>query len=356
MAQIIGAHVAELQRAEPQGVDSQVFLPLLDAPLPSHPVVDMRPTRLLGFVSAATAGALQSALATVAGPTVAIQRGPELALLMQAEPKAAPAHRGRKMKPDCLQAVQKRLEIACQSGPFLAMDPATACCPTGIIPRLLGASWAALAGALAQHGARHQWDVIVHWPAQAIVDRPRAAHEAIVLAALEPVVLAFGPVSRSETESAITVLLPAGGGPVVEAALARLSQEMLVDFTFDMRGPLPPISFSAVRITKVGQGEVVRAWRRLDLPERIDASSLHWHWRLRAASAHADRKPTARAASADTEVTEITNAYHLLRDLLPQPGATLEEQTSLAHLLQRAGHRLLVPDDITQNDTLGTII
>jgi len=365
MAQIIGPLSGGLQ-----GRDLQVIRPLLDTSMPAHVVTDMRPTRLLGFVSARSASALQSALATVAGPAVAVQRGPEVALLMQAELKTPPIRRGRRTKPEGLQTVQRRLEIACQAGPFLAMDPAAACCPTGIIPRLLEAAWSSLSDALAAHGARHQWDVIVRRLAQPTVSRQRVAieercaggsdlamsevmpnslreawaeREAALLAVLKPSVLALGQVCHSETQMSITVLLPAEGDVAVKAALAGLPKEIFADCTFDMHGPLPPLSFSAVKLAKVGQGEVVRAWRRLDLPECVDASSLHWHWRLREASAHSDRKPKTKAASADAEVIEITKAYHLLRDLLPAPGMALEGQTSMAQLLQRAGHRLIVP-------------
>ena len=136
-----------------------------------------------------------------------------------------------------------------------------------------------LAEALAAHGARQQWDIVLHWAPEAVVARHRAEiappprtapqalaeavgavlraecarHEAAVLAALTPAVLAFaeGGAACADTQVAVTVLVAANAEAAVEAALDALPAEQMEGVSIDMRGPLPPLSFSAVRLATV---------------------------------------------------------------------------------------------------------
>ena len=263
-----------------------------------------------------------------------------------------------------LHTVQRRLEIACQAGAFLPMDPAAACCPPGEVAAMLAQAWPALAAALAGHGRRQQWDIVLRWTPEAALaprraeiaaaagqDRTlladavaaalratRTEREAALIAALRPVVLAFAAAgaAAAETEVALTVLLPAGGEAAVEAALGGLAPEHATGATLDMRGPLPPLSFGPVRVAKVDAAELAQAWERLDLPARIDRDGLHRQWRRRAFALHPDRN----AGGAATTLPETTTAYHLLRDLM-RDAATAE--ITLAELSRHAGYRLIVP-------------
>jgi hypothetical protein len=108
-----------------------------------------------------------------------------------------------------LKSVQCRLEVACQAGPFLPMDPAAACCPTKSVPRLLANEWDALAVALARDGARQQWDIELRWTPEDVVARHRS--KIAPAAALGPQALAdvVGVVLRNERVQRETALLTA---------------------------------------------------------------------------------------------------------------------------------------------------
>jgi hypothetical protein len=123
--------------------------------------IDMQLTRLLGFAPLDGLDALLAAMTAVPGPAMQVQRaaatgGPMVAALFQAEPDVSFFGRSREALTVGLKAVQRRLEIACQAGAFLPMDPAAACCPTPSVARLLAAEWDGLAQALAVHGACQQ--------------------------------------------------------------------------------------------------------------------------------------------------------------------------------------------------------
>jgi hypothetical protein len=349
-----------------------------------------RRMRLLGFAPLSGLASLQAALDAVPGPAVQVQRGPAVAALLQAEPAASLFGRTRRALLADLHTVQRRLEVACLAGPFLPMNPAAACCPADALPPLLAATWEALATALARHGASHQWDIALRWSPQAVVAHRRAEiaeaasgggpaaladavaaalradrgrREAALVMALAPVVLAFAPggAAAAEAELVVTVLVggsagadggTSGGVAAVEVALEALPVEYFADTVIDMRGPLPPLSFAAVRLAETGAEAVGQAWRILALPlddhdSRIDAAALHRQWRNRAAAAHPDVQSGPEAAA--VSLAEVTEAYHLLRALMrdTQPVATqaATARFSLRELQGRAGLRLVMPCD-----------
>jgi hypothetical protein len=324
----------------------------------------LRPTRLLGFAPIEGLDALQSALKAVPGPALWVERGEDVAALVQAEPHAPLIRRGRKALLEGLHTVQRRLEVACQSGPFLPMDPAAATCPTGTLTRLLSAMWPALSAALHRHGRTQQWDVVLRWSPEAVVAAhraelaetmmsagksalaeavagvlraDRARREAALLASLSSAVLAIAPPIGTDTEVALTVLVRSDEAASMEAALESLSGPAVADASLDLRGPLPALSFFAVRLATVEQGQVASAWRRLDLPERIDLSTLHRQWRQRAAALHPDRWQGTETLDVNA-VSDVTEAYRTLRSLLPG-----SDSVTLADLLSRAGYRLVLP-------------
>lgn len=327
--------------------------------------VSMAPARLLGFAGLADIDGLRAALAAVPGPPVRAVCGPTVAALIQDEPATPLARRGRKALLSGLQVVHRRLEIACQFGPFLPMDPGAACCPASAISALLDLSWDGLGDRLGQLGALHQWDVVISWPPEAVLATQRetlqdaaakgdpallaqavqallraehAARSALVLQALNRHVLAIaaGATAGGETEITTTVLVPQGREDLIEAALGQLPPAQVAGASADLRGPMPPVSFHPVRLTRVESADIARSWRVLGLPEKVDTTLLHRQWRALAASAHPDRRP-GLPASAEA-FTDITEAYRLLRPLLHA------EPRTLRSLVRQAGYRLVLPD------------
>jgi hypothetical protein len=179
-----------------------------------------------------------------------------------------------------------------------------------------------------------------------VLRNERGRREAALLAALAPAVLALaaGGAAGTETQVAVTVLVASGREAPVEAALDAMPAEHVGDATIDMRGPLPPLSFFSVKIATVEEEAVTSAWSTLGLDDRIDLSGLHRQWRLLAAAAHPDRQQAPETPKAGAAVSDLTDAYRLLRDLLP-PGTEAEGHT-LNGLLRRAGYRLIMPADI----------
>lgn len=336
-------------------------------------------TRILGFAPHAGVDALLAVMAAVPGPepyTHSAGPGscPTVAALVQSEPDVPLLGRGRKALAASLLTVQRRLEIGCQAGPFLAMDPAAACCPSAGVPRLLATQWDALESALAQYGALQQWDIELKWAPQDVVASHRAEiapaaalgqqalaeavaaalraergrREAALLAALGPAVLDFaaGGAACTDTAVAVTVLVASGNEAAVEAALDAMAPQHVDGASIDMRGPLPPLSFFPVRLANVEAQTVASAWATLGLADRTDLPDLHRQWRLRAAAVHPDRQtlpPTADAA-----VSDLTDAYRLLRGLLPPDAANSDH--SLNSLMRHAGRRLVIPACTTQCD------
>ena len=335
---------------------------------------DTARTRLLGFVPLQGLAALRAALDAVEGPRLAVRQGAGLAALLQPEPPGALSGRARAEVLAGLRTVQQRLEIACQAGPILPADPAASCCPVACVPALLEPAWTALADALARHGGGRQWDVVMRWPPELVLARrreeiarqaaglgraglaeavaaalrsERSTREAGLVAALTPAVAAFAPggASGAETEVALTVLLPPGGEAALEAALQSLAPEHQAGAAIDLRGPLPPLSFTPVRVAEVGAAEIIHAWRRLDLPPRIDVAELHRQWRRSAFALHPDRHATGEAEGFAAALSEATQAYHLLRDLLRDDARRDDSaaEWTLDDLSRRAGPRLVLP-------------
>lgn len=324
--------------------------------------MSMTPVRLMGFAGLAGIEKLRAAMAAIDGPPLRLVRGPAVAALVQDEPATSPARRGRKALLTGLQTVQRRLEVACQAGPFLPMDPGAAICPAASVDALLDLAWDGLATCLTQTGDTHQWDIVIRWAPDAVLAPRRAAlaevagkgdpalladavksalqaeHAARCAALLEALhrhVLAVAPVTGTgnDTEIAVTVLVPRGQESHIELALGEIPAALVAGADADLRGPMPPVSFHAVRLASVDTADMTRAWRLLSLPEKVDQTLLHRQWRAMAAASHPDRHQGASAEA----FTDITEAYRLLRPLLDT------EPRSLRSLLRHEGHRLVLP-------------
>jgi hypothetical protein len=126
----------------------------------------------------------------------------------------------------------------------------------------------------------------------------------------------MAPAGAGDTETGLTVLVEADGEAALEAALEALPADIAADATINMRGPLPPLSFAAVRIDRAAPAEVADAWRQLALPEHVDAAVLQQHWRDTAFRLHPDR-----SAGDGGLMAQAGAAFRLLRDLLPAEGA-----------------------------------
>jgi hypothetical protein len=321
--------------------------------------------KLLGFVAAKSAEALAARLAAVPGPPVSLFCAGGLAALAQADKAGGRAllPQGRRAILNALASVQRRLEVACLHGPFLPADPAEAGCRAAEVATLLAGSADSIAAALAGPGTCHQWDVVLHWQAEPIVEarraeikaaasgggraglaeavaaalgRERALREEALVQAVARVALAVQPARSGTTETAVTALVHAGEESVLEAALRGLAPQVSDGASADLRGPLPPISFAAVRITRAAPGEVEAAWNRLALPDWVDAAVLRRHWHACAARLHPDH-----GAKDDGPITEAGAAFRLLRGLLP--AETPQKPWSLAALQRRGNMRLTVP-------------
>jgi hypothetical protein len=260
--------------------------------------------------------------------------------------------------------VQRRLELACQHGAFLPADPAHSRCRAADVQKLLIAASPAIGEALQGPGTCHQWDVLLRWPAEAVVAarrneiaadaagggggrealaasvsaalaRERVLREGALQAALAGVSLAIQPAGAGQTEIGMTVLLPRCGEAALETALHSLDQRITENAQADVRGPLPPISFAAVRINAAAPADVAAAWKTLALPERVDATTLRQHWRSVAARLHPDR-----GCQSDAPMVAAGAAFRLLRDLLPSEPS--EPPRSLPILQREAAARMCV--------------
>jgi hypothetical protein len=227
---------------------------------------------------------------------------------------------------------------------------------------LLDSERYAVGMALRHYGLQQQWDIVLRWTPETVVARNREAiaaaapggrqaladavaaallgtrnrREAALLNALAPAVLALaaGGAACTETEVTVTVLVTAGGDAAVEAALDGLPAEHTEGAELDMRGPLPPLNFAAVRLASAEPDAIRQAWAAMQLPGTTDRAALHRTWRKLAAGAHPDRQPAARGAT----VAALTDAYNLLRGLFPA-----EAPLTLDALLRRGGTRLVAP-------------
>ncbi len=324
-----------------------------------------RPTRLLGFAPRDTGEHLAGALNALSGPRVQAIHGPTLSAFLQDEPSTPLPQRGRRALLEALQSVHQRLELACLQGPFLPADPASATCPAKQVHALLQQLWPNLEMALAEFGARRQWDLVARWSPQAVLAHHRATlsevaatHNSASLAstvaailkqvrdrraallsdALTTAGLALAPSggSMTETELSWTVLTPPCGDHTIEAALLGVPSQEVTDMDVDLRGPMPPVSFHAVRLLRIAPSEAANSWRLLDLPERVDPSALHRQWRALAATCHPDRSVNETAAA--ERFVALGAAYRLLRPLVGPGGTTLRA------LLRQNGYRIEVPE------------
>jgi hypothetical protein len=325
---------------------------------------------LLGIAPAADAPRLETAMRAVPGPRLSVHRSRGLAAFAQAgRPGGGGFLRGRDRAAvlAAVRSVQRRLEVACMAAPFLPADPAAADCPAARLATLVDDASEGLAEALARDGGRHQWDVILRGAAEPVVAArraeiagasadgaaalaeamaaalraERAARAAALRAALAPHVLAIAnaDMAAGETETALTVLVPAGGEAAVEAALQALPAFAAADASADLRGPLPPVSFSACRMASGDPAEVARAWHMLALPAQADAELLAQHWRALAFRLHPDRQEPAAPAA---PIVAAGAAYRLLREVGRAAG---RGPWTLAALQRRAGPRLVPPPE-----------
>jgi hypothetical protein len=295
---------------------------------------------LLGIVDAADAPAAEAAMAALPGPKLSIHRAGDVAALAQraeAPRRTLLLARDRAGLLSGLLAVQRRLEAACQRVPFLPADPGAPAIPAEEVAALLAAAAPRLAAAVARDGRRHQWDVILRWPpdavlkprqaelrglsrtrlaeaVQAMLAAEREARRAALRAALRPAVLDIAdpePVGE-DAACGVTVLVPAGGEAAIEAALGTLPAAAQADASADLRGPLPPIGFAALRIAELTEGAMERAWTLLGLPDQLAAEELAGRWREVSARLHPDR---AGAAGDVARFAEAREAYRILERL-----------------------------------------
>jgi hypothetical protein len=318
----------------------------------------MTTDRILGYAPLEDLDGLLAMMNAVAGPAVEAVMGPSLAALVQPEAEDGLFRRQPISQAASQLMARRRLEIGCLAGPFLPHDPAAALVPTSALRALLAPAWDALDIALSTHGRHHQWDILPRWSPDEIIARQtdavlgqaaairdafqaeRRSRQAQLLNTLAPEVLALaagGPTGAdstgTDTEVLVTALVDTGNEWRMEAALAKLDGDRP---WIDLRGPLPPVTFSAVRAVYRSTAELSGAWRTLDLPRRIGRSGLHRQWRMLAASVN----PHRPLSGATPGISGLTDAYRLLRGLLPADG----REASLAEILGKAGWRLVVPD------------
>jgi hypothetical protein len=303
--------------------------------------------RILGYAPLNGLDRLLAALNTVPGPTVAAWHGSGLAVLLQAEPEdGAPCTWQTPQTADPM-GVQRRLELACHNGPFLPQDPAAATVSSDIVLPLLASAYPALDSALFTHGTHHQWEILLRWPPDIICARhdcpatvraERTRQEARLLNALSRAVLAFASDGEqgSDTAISVTALVEAGREHRMETALEALEEP---DLGIELRGPLPPVTFSSVRIANTEAIEISGAWQTLELAARTDRIRLQQQWRSLAASLRPDRQ-SHRLSGAAPGIAGLTDAYRMLRSLLPANNAS----ATLPETLRLAGPRLIVPE------------
>ena len=316
----------------------------------------MTTDRILGYAPLENLDGLLAMMNAVAGPAVEAIMGPSLAALMQPEAEDGLFCRQPISQAATQLMAQRRLEIACLAGPFLPHDPAVALVPSHALQGLLTPAWDALDTALSTHGQHHQWDILLRWSPDNIIGQQspaargkaevireafqaeRQRRQAQLLNTLAPEVLAFaaGGPTGTDTEVLVTTLVEANAEWRMEAALGALDGN---DPWIDLRGPLPPVTFSPVRAVCLSTAELSGAWQTLDLPPRIDRTELHEQWRMLVAAVNPHR-PSETLSGTAPGLSGLTDAYRLLRGLLPVEG----HEASLAEILSKAGWRLVVPE------------
>jgi hypothetical protein len=327
---------------------------------------------LLGVAASADANAVMQAMQGVAGPKLFMAVHEDVALFAQATEKSRALLRRRDKAAlvKALYAVQRRLEVACQTAAFLPADPAGPPCSAKALPGMLADAGPQVAASLAREGGRHQWEVTIRWPAEPVLARRRdeiaqAAAEAggskaglarAVATALQAeqafrsealrqalashvIALASPGRAASEIETTVTVLVPRHGETAIEAAFAALPAAATLDASADLKGPLPPFSFATCTIASADPDDLARAWAQLALPAQADAGDLNRRWRAAAFEVHPDR---AQPAADGAPIEELGQSYRLLRDMLRGMG---EGRHGLADLIRRGRQRLVTTPD-----------
>lgn len=318
---------------------------------------------LLGFTYPGPAAALRQALSRIPGPPVQIvpagQGAQAIACIAQAASGGMLAWQSRVALLKQLSCVQRRLELACQTAPFLPADPAMAPCPAKTLPALLADAAPGIARAIAAFGGLVQWDVVLRWQAEDVlraqrtelatlggrealaegVQRHLAQARALRAQALEMVLApaSFARIALEGEECAcgFSVLVSRNAEAGLEATLHRFPAALGQGIAADLRGPLPPLSFASVKLRADCTAPAQAAWRSLELPEQLDHAVLQRHWHNRARQLHPDAGGTDQAAMA-----AAGDHLRLLRGLLEDAGG----QLCRAQLASAAGLKLVMPD------------
>ena len=320
---------------------------------------------ILGVTGAASAASIHAAMAALPGPPLIMVPEGAVVLVVQSASADVLHTQGRDAPAalKALNAMQRRLEAACMNGPFLAADPARAVCPAADLPRLLNDAAPPIAAALREYGAIHQWDVVLRWQpepvvaarrdeiaasltdgggaealaaaVQAALARECSLRGAALAACVSRVAVATREGAGGATEVSVTVLLGRGHEALLEHALGSLPDPITRGAEADLRGPLPPVSFAALRLDSTAPADLGAAWAALALPAEVDAAGLRRHWRQAASRLHPDH-----GGLSDGPMTAAGSAYRLLRDLIPQSPGTAP--CTLASLQNSAGLRLRV--------------
>ena len=126
----------------------------------------MQQTRLLGFAPLAGRTRFMPQCSAIPGPEVHMQAGPAVVALFQHEAARA----ARRPRPG---GADRRPADRCSAGWRPAAPPDRSCrwipplpaVPAAAVPPLLEAAWNVLAEAVAAHGGRQQWDIVLRWAA-----------------------------------------------------------------------------------------------------------------------------------------------------------------------------------------------
>ncbi|WP_291298551.1 hypothetical protein [Elioraea sp.] len=202
-------------------------------------------------------------------------------------------------------ALRAMLARAAARSPFLPADPRTAGCDAGEWAGLIDASAPVLAAALSREGQFQQWDIAT--PPGAAGGPARIA---TLRAALSTDGLGFRVQAR-DGRLVLSVLLPAGSGPLVAVSVAASGSVGIsgsvgtAGTPLTIEGPLPPLAFAAFRIEAAEHAAVSRAWAMLALKADADRGELARRWRTLAFALDpsgegrpAARRPLAEAGRA----------------------------------------------------------